>query len=335
MNKSNYIVTVTYGDRWHLLKKALYSARNEGFDRAVVVDNGAKIDISQLAKDEFGDFVDVVTMEKNTGSSGGFEAGMQRAIDLNADFLMLLDDDNELQPGCLDSLLLTYQESILSVPQNSLAVLAYRSDRQTDVAANIPSNGMTGNSAAFFGFHFLEVPFKLFRRTPVGRRWIARRPILPRVVVAIAPYSGMYFHQSVLKLHGLPDARFILYADDTDFSYRLTRAGGSIVLATNAKLVDLELSWNVKARFSNTFDALLLGDSDLRAFYSTRNRAYFEEKYSKDFKLIRGINKFIYLSALYVRSMGVDRKARFKLLIQAIRDGESGRLGVHPDFPLN
>jgi len=335
MKKSNYIVTVTYGDRWHLLKKALYSAKNEGFDRAVVVDNGAKIDISQLTKDEFGDFVDVVIMGKNTGSAGGFKAGMQRAIDLDADFLMLLDDDNELQPGCLDSLSLAYQESALSVPQNSLAVLAYRSDRQTDVAANIPFNGMNGNCAAFFGFHFLEVPFKLFRRTSVGRRWIARRPILPRVVVAIAPYSGMYFHQSVLKLHGLPNARFILYADDTDFSYRLTRAGGEIVLATKAKLIDLELSWNVKARFSNTFDAILLGDSDFRAFYSTRNRAYFEENYSEDFKLIRNVNKFIYLTALYLRSIAVGRKARFTLLIQAIRDGEAGRLGEHPDFLLN
>jgi GT2 family glycosyltransferase len=335
MNKSNYIVTVTYGDRWHLLKQALYSAKNEGFDCAVVVDNGAKVNISQLAKEEFGDFVNVVTMGKNTGSAGGFKAGMQRAIDLDAEFLMLLDDDNELQPGCFESLLSTYQEAVLSVPQNSLAVLAYRSDRQADVAANIPSNGMTGNHAAFFGFHFLEVPFKIFRRTPMGRHWIAQRPILPRVVVAIAPYSGMYFHQSVIKSHGLPDARFFLYADDTDFSYRLTKAGGEIVLATKAKLVDLELSWNVKARFSNTFDALLLGDSEFRAFYSTRNRAYFENNYSNGFKLVRNLNKDIYLAILYLRSIIIGRKARFTLLIKAIRDGEAGHLGEHPDFPLN
>ena len=330
----NVVVTVTYGDRWHLLRQALASARLEGFDRAVVIDNGASVDIARLAVDEFGDFVIVVIMGRNTGSAGGFKMGMQKALDLGADFVMLLDDDNEMQPGCLASLAAAHRESAGAVSLSNLAVLAYRSDRQTDVAANVPASGMEGNRAAFFGFHLLDVPFKIFRRTPMGRRWIAARPMLPRVVVAIAPYSGMYFHRSVLEVHGLPDERFFLYADDTDFSYRLTQAGGEIVLATQAKLVDLEISWNVKARFSNTFDALLLGDGDFRAFYSTRNNAYFERQAAGHFWLIRSVNRAIYLMALRARAVSAGRVARFNLLMRAIHDGEAGRLGEHPDFPL-
>ena len=34
---NNVLVTVTYGDRWGLLIRALHSAKTEGFDRAVVV----------------------------------------------------------------------------------------------------------------------------------------------------------------------------------------------------------------------------------------------------------------------------------------------------------
>lgn len=331
---SRVIVTVTYGQRWHLLRQALASAKSEGIDRVVIVDNGAKLNIAELALNEFGAFVDIVTMGGNTGSAGGFKAGMQRALDLGAEHLLLLDDDNELQPGCVAALVATHQQYRESVPLNNLAVLAYRSDRQTDVATNVPANGMQGNGTAFFGFHLLDVPFKIFRRTPMGRRWIARRPPLPEVVVAVAPYSGMYFHRSVLEAHGLPNERFFLYADDTDFSYRLTRAGGKIVLATHAKLVDLEMSWNVKARFSNTFDALLLGDGDFRAFYSTRNNAYFERYSGGGQRMLRTINRMIYLVALRARAQMLGRKARLSLLLKAIKDGEAGRLGEHPDFPI-
>jgi GT2 family glycosyltransferase len=328
------VVTVTYGNRWPLLRQALISAQREGFDQIVVVNNGSSVDISQLASNEFPGFVDVVFIGRNSGSAGGFKAGMQRALDLGADYVMLLDDDNEMQPGCLAALEATYNLSVTAVSANNLSVLAYRSDRQADVATSIPASGMAVNRAAFFGFHLLDVPFKIFRRTPVGRRWIASRPMLSQVVVGIAPYSGMYFHRSVLETHGLPDERYFLYADDTDFSYRLTHAGGKIVLATQAELVDLELSWNVKARFSNTFDALLLGDGDFRAFYSTRNNAYFERSTAGPYWLIRSVNRAIYLAALRIRASSVGRVARFDLLMRAIRDGEAGRLGENPDFPL-
>jgi GT2 family glycosyltransferase len=330
------VVSVTYGQRWNLLRQALASAKNDGVERAVVVDNGAKVNIAELAQQEFGDFVDVVTMGRNTGSAGGFKAGMQRALDLGAEYILLLDDDNELQSGCLTTLAATHEECSKRVPADRLAVLAYRSNWQTEVARNVPSNGMEGNRAAFLGFDFLDVPFKLFRRTPMGRKWIANRPMLNQVSVAIAPYSGMYFHRSVPEKHGLPDERFFLYADDSDFSYRLTCSKGQIVLATNAKLVDLELSWNMKARFSNTLDALLLGDGDFRAFYSTRNHAYFEgyRHASRRDKIIRSINRAMYLTALRARAVMVGRKERLNLLLRAVQDGEAGRLGEHADYTI-
>ena len=331
---SRVAVTVTYGQRWHLLRRALASAKSEGFDRALVVDNGAKADIAQLAADEFGDFVDVVTVGRNTGSAGGFKMGIQRALALDAEYLLLLDDDNELQPGALAALVAAHREQSTVVQADRLAVLAYRSDRQADVAAGVPASGMQESKTAFFGFKLLDVPFKIFRRTRFGRRWLARRTVLTQVALAIAPYSGLYFHRSVPETHGLPDDQFLLYADDTDFSCRLVRSGGRIVLVTDAKLVDLEVSWNVKARFSNTLDALLLGDGDFRAFYSTRNNAYFERQSPGGQGFVRAINRAIYLTGLRARAAMTGRRERFELLMRAVRDGEAGRLGEHPDFPL-
>ena len=327
------LVTVTYGQRWDLLRQALASAKSAGIDRAVVVDNGASIDIAQHARETFGEFVDVLRMGRNTGSAGGFKAGIRRALDSGADFILLLDDDNQIQAGCIAALSDAHQIYAQTVPVQSLAVLAYRSDRQAKVAVGMPASGMGKNTAAFLGFNVKDIPFKLFSRTAFGRRWMARRKVAAQIEVAFAPYSGMYFHRSVPEAHGLPDDRFVLYADDTDFSFRLTRAGGKIVLVTDAQLVDLERSWGLQTRFSNTFDALLLGEGDFRAFYSTRNNAYFE-KWSRGDGIVRALNRAIYLLLLRTRAASIGRQQRLQLLLQAIRDGEMGRLGEHPDFPL-
>lgn len=327
-------ITVTYGERWHLLRQVLAAARQEGLQRTIVVDNGAKQDIARLARAEFGDFAEVIVIGRNTGSAGGFKAGLSRALEGDAEYFLLLDDDNLLQPGCLSELSKAHAQWQQDVPLQHLSVLAYRDNLYADVAAKISASGMDGNPAAFFGFHCAELPFKIFRRTQWGKRWIAKQAPVAQAALAFAPYSGMYFHRSVIAAHGLPDDRFFLYADDTDFSSRLTRAGGKIVLVTQAKLLDLELSWHVKARFSNTLDALLLGDGDFRVFYSTRNNAYFEKRVSGGGGLMRQFNRAVYLSALRARAAMVGRTQRFKLLLRAIHDGEQGRLGEHPDFPL-
>jgi beta-1,4-glucosyltransferase len=328
-------VTVTYGRRWKLLREALRSALREGADCVVVVDNGAQDEIARKVQTAFGDVAEVVSLPRNTGSAGGFHTGIQRALELGAEYLLLLDDDNRLQPGCLARLRAAHAALSAAVPVASLAVLAYRPERQASVAARLPAHGMGEKRSAFFGFCLLDLPFKLFRRTSLGRRWIARRAAAPQVAVAIAPYSGLFFHRSVPQAHGLPDERFILYADDTDFSYRLTRNGGRIVLVTDARLEDLEPSWNVQAGFGNTFDALLLGDGDFRAYYSTRNRAYFERWSRGGGGLLRAMNRAAYLGTLRVRAAVVGRGERFELLMRAIRDGEAGQLGEDPQFPLD
>lgn len=331
------VVTVTYGSRWHLLRQALASARREGVSRAVVIDNGSKHDIRALALTEFGaEFADVVSMGRNTGSAAGFKAGIERALAVGSEFLLLLDDDNVLEQGAVGALHHAWkQHAGGTAAAESLAVLAFRSDRMTDAATLAPASGTKGTQTAFLGFRWTDIPFKVFRRIPGVRRWIASRPVRQQVVMSIAPYSGMYFHKSVATTHGVPDERFVLYADDTEFSYRLTRAGGKILLVTDARITDLEPSWGNKSRFGNNFDALLCGGDDFRAFYSTRNNAYYE-RWSRDRgdAMVRKINRWIFLTLLRTRARMLGRQERLALLRHAIAEGEAGRLGVNESFPL-
>ncbi|MGI4849119.1 MAG: glycosyltransferase family 2 protein, partial [Janthinobacterium lividum] len=133
---------------------------------AVVVDNGADGDIGELARQQFGSFVELLEMHGNTGSAGGFKAGLQHALALSADYLFLLDDDNEIQPGCLASLRQAFARHAASVPIDSLATLAYRPTLQANAMANLPANGMQMQSKSFFGFNILDVPFKIFAVPP-------------------------------------------------------------------------------------------------------------------------------------------------------------------------
>lgn len=330
------VVTVTYGRRWTLLRQALASAYQGGVRRAVVVDNGAKDDISPLAIAEFGaEFVDVVRMERNTGSAAGFKAGIERALALGSEFLLLLDDDNVLEPGAVAALHHAWLQESARMPADSLAMLAFRADRMTDAATLAPAGGMRSAQSAFFGFRCADIPFKLARRIPQVRKRLARKPVQAQVVMSIAPYSGMYFHRAMVLRHGAPDERFVLYADDTEFSYRLTRSGGKILLVTDARITDLEPSWSTKSRFGNNFDALLCGGDDFRAFYSTRNNAYYE-RWSRGHgdAIARKINRMVFLTVLRTRARMLGRQERLALLRHAIAEGEAGRLGVSEAFPL-
>ena len=151
----------------------------------------------------------------------------------------------------------------------------------------------------------------------------------------VAPYSGMLFHSDVIHAHGFPNENLILYADDTEFSYRLTASGGEITLITEAQIKDLDRSWNVKSNFASSFDQWLQGGSDTRAFYAARNQAYFERvRKEGGGGAVWRINRFIYLKLLWLRAIQTGRKQRFALLLNAIKNGESNMLGLDSRFPL-
>ncbi len=335
-NRRCHVLTVTYGQRWNLLRQALSAARDQGVCGAVVVANGAQADIPALVEEAFPGFAHVISLPRNTGSAGGFGAALDHALRHNLGEVLILDDDNRLEPGSLQHLQNAYtQLRAQSKAQDGVAVLAYRPDRQADAALGLSSSGMLAEPHTFFGFSLGHLPFKLYRRTPWGRRWLRSRPVLERSRIDLAPYSGLYFHTDVLKRSGLPNAEFLLYADDTDFSHRIAQLGAGIYLVPAAILTDIEPSWNVISKYTSTFDALLQGDNDFRAYYSTRNHAYFEQHCRRSSTVLRGINRWLYLQMLRTRALATGRLDRYQLLLQAIHDGEAGRLGESAHFPLS
>lgn len=329
-----FVVTVTYGQRRSLLEQMLTATLAEGVRDIVIVDNGAGWDVTELVSQYPEVRLHVIPMGANQGSAAGFVAGISAALQDGAEMIWLLDDDNRPLPGALRALLDAYDALLAhGGGKQDTAVLAFRPEHQADVAMGVPQARINPRRSSFLGFHVLDIPYKLWRRTPWGSPRV-RHGLPATVELDVAPYSGLLLHRETIEAIGLPRTDFVLYADDSEWSYRITRCGGRIALVTTAHVEDLESSWNIKQSFGTSFSGLLCGPGDSRAFYSTRNAAFLSAHCQPGNEILRAINRNTYLAILWLLAWAKGRRGRYRLLNQAVRDGVAGRLGLHPEYPL-
>ncbi|MBN2679704.1 glycosyltransferase [Acidithiobacillus montserratensis] len=328
------VVIVTYGDRRELLLQVLDALPGQGVDRVVVVDNGARWSVKEDLSADYGDFLDVVEMSANTGSAKGFATGIQRALNLGSGYIWLLDDDNRPRGDTLPLLREAYAAAAVNTPRDRLAVVAFRAQFNGDLAMGVATHRINPPVNSFHGFHVRDIPYKLWRRTPWGSPHVCGT--LPATVrLDATPYSGLLFNRDLIEAIGLPNEDFVLYEDDIEFTHRITQKDGKILLLTNTQLDDIESSWwNVGSRFRNSFVGLLKGEGDFRAFYGMRNRTYFDSACLKRSAWIFWVNRTVYMIVLFVFATILHRKKRFGILRQAVKDGLSGRLGMHKRHPL-
>ena len=324
-------VTVTYGERENLLCRVIAAAQSEGVSRMVVVDNGAGWPLSNNLGTEFGEFVNIVVMGRNTGSAGGFAAGIGRALELGADHVWLLDDDNRPEAGCLNVLLDALEQQN---PGNETGLFAVQASRSAHRASTESSPATHARKNGFLGFHVADMARKLRRLTPRGKSHNQGKQSLT-FDVPVAPYGGLLMHRSTIEAIGLPREDFVLYADDLEFTYRITERGGRIVKVTNARIEDLERSWDSGNQSRSSFGILLAEGSDLQAWYGVRNRVYFEANSLRTNRPLFYANATMQLAILGAIALLSGKWNRYRLVHGATRDGLSGRLGLHPDFPLN
>lgn len=335
MSNRIYVLTVTYGKRWHLLEQTIQAALSQAVARVIVVDNGAKEDIASLASARFGDKVHVITVGYNSGSAGGFDKALRFVAETDAEYVLLLDDDNKLLPGAVHNLMHSYEAEARPADADKLALLAYRPVRLLDISLGVPVEKLNPRAGSFFGFHVLDIPFKLWRRIPFVKKLMKSKSETPsKVLMQTASWSGLFFNKKLLDSVGFPNTQFLLYADDTEFSMRIVRGGGRIVLCTAAQVEDIDMSWNLKSMYSNTFDGLLLGSGDFRAYYSTRNQTYLEIHVKDQVFIWSRLNRCCHVSILALRALMLNKWKRFSLLMTAMRDGKEAKLGMSERFPI-
>lgn len=327
------VVTVTYGDRWHLVRQVLkFVDANPKIDRIVVIDNGAHEPIQALVEQAGFRKATVVRSARNLGSAAGFKLGLETVRMHDPAWIWLLDDDNLPDADSLDTILRSTAELDETARARS-AFLAFRPGHQADIAAGLDVRHCYPTHSSFCGFHIADVPYKIWRRVRPGRNGVA--PKIPTsVLLPYATYSGLFFHRDLLERIGTPNEEFVLYADDTEFSHRIIQLGGSIRLLTGAPMSELEPSWNSKAQVRSSFEGWLRRGADFQVFYGSRNRAYFDSRCWLRSPAMYRLNRFTYLLLLRLFALKYRSGGRYELFHRAIILGEEGQLGFNDRYPL-
>ena len=326
------VVTVTYGDRWHLLERVLeYIEADPKIGRVIVVDNGARTSIAALVQRAGFRKAIVVGNPRNLGSAAGFKLGLETVLSYDPQWIWLLDDDNLPDPIALDTILHS-AAALDPAERGRTAFVAFRPEHHGAVAAGEDVRRCFPPHSSFCGFYVTDIPHKIWRGMR-PRRPLASREIPVRVALPYAPYGGLFFHRKLLEKIGTPNKDLVLYADDTEFTSRIVQSCGRLWLLTDAPIIELEPSWSTK-HAGSSFETWLTGSADFRVFYRARNRAYFDCKIWSRNKMIYRLNRLAYLLILRVVALRHRRIDRYDLFRRATTLGETGRLGLEDEYPL-
>ena len=331
-------VSVTYGNRAHLLEQVVDAAREQDIRRFIIVDNGSDPpgrERLEKIKSKHGDLVHIVSLTENTGSAKGFKTGIEEALKFDeCDFIYLLDDDNRPESSALGALAAKWKNTPLGDKESKLALCSFRKDRVQFVRL---ANGEDvwrcfDIKNSVLGFHLFSLFSRIIRRLGVASRR-SGDPMLEEVALPYAPYGGLFFHKDLIHGIGLPNEDFFLYHDDSEFTLRITRSGGSIHLVTSSRIEDIDRAWNEVAR-KKLFNISYIHDGDdMKVYYSVRNKVYLYYTFLMDNKILWSLNKTLCLSVLWTVASMYGRNARYGLVRRAINDGIAGRLGKL-DIPL-
>lgn len=201
-------VIPTY-DRRDLLLETLdgLARQTQPCDAALVVDN-ASTDGSAEAVAHRHPSVDVLRLATNTGSAGGFSAGIDWALRRGYDWVWLIDNDSIPDPDALGELLGAHAR----FPPGGRPVLLASKVVWTD-GSILPLN------VPLFKRHEIETFYGAAAKATLS--------------VRAAPYAGLLVSAEVIRRCGLPIAGYFLWNDDIEWTGRLLRNDFGVLVPTS------------------------------------------------------------------------------------------------------
>lgn len=303
---------VTYGNRSDLVEECIRPLiQSPQVSQIILVDNGSGINYPTRIKNNK---VFHIQLGENEGSAGGYAIGIEKALALNADYVMLLDDDNKVIVDDLNR----YLSWVISRSVECSAAL--RMDRPEFIAVAEGKEHKEISKNSYLDYSLCE---KKQRERCTEQK-------LDYPLLNYYTYSGLVFKATLLDAVDLPNKDFFLYCDDYDFSYRLSKECNGIILNHDIKIEDIDKSWVAKNNDGHQF---FVDKADKnRLYYSTRNRVYFERKYFVTNNATYIVNMLLLFAKLIILALfrsksKVNSFSCIKLLFLATVNGWKGKLG--------
>ena len=275
-------VVVTY-NRPELLARCLdhLRAQSRAPDHVLVVDNASADETAELLAGR--DDVEVLRLESNLGSSGGFARGLEHAYAQGHEWLWMLDDDTLPDEDCLGQLLAG----------------AARAPRAPSIMASV-------------------VRWQDGRLHPMNRPWLRARAradfaegaAAGLALIRAATFVSTMVHRDAVTAHGYPPAHYFVWLDDMEYTSRVLRhAHGYIAPGSVAR------HWTPQPY--NT-----LTDARARFYYKARNHLWLLRRGESFGGRERATYALAYLRSIriYLRDNPSRREAVLTTL-RGVRDG--------------
>jgi GT2 family glycosyltransferase len=234
------IVSVNY-DQPEVTCEMLESLRKVTYPNfeTLIVDNGSPTKSPDIIRENYPE-VQLIISEKNLGFAGGNNIALKQA---KGDYVLLLNNDTEVRPDFLDSLvdLIESDEKIGIV---SSKILYFYEDNVIQYAGTSPINPITSR-----GRHY-------------GNKEIDNGQF-NEVTETYYPHGAcMMIRKNVLDELGLLYEGYFLYYEEYDFTERVRQAGYKIYFQPNSSILHKESISTGK-------------NSTLKTYYMNRNRLLF------------------------------------------------------------
>jgi GT2 family glycosyltransferase len=265
----------------------------------IVVDNGSDEELEPVIAERFPDAV-VIRNQANLGFAGGMNTGTRKALELDADYVLLLNNDTDVDKAMIRKLV----EAALQHPDAGII-------SPLDFFRDSP------DTVSMIGLSF--DPRRGYQGPPMGRGERDHGQFRGVREVDASAGTAMLVPLSVVREVGLLDEDLFFYVEDVDWALRMRRAGKRIYAAMEARL------WHAQAASSG-------GEETPRVtYYTTRNTFVVTARHAPMRRPRAALRHLEILGANLVHALrSPDRREQVRAVLTGWRDYRRGRLGPGP-----
>jgi GT2 family glycosyltransferase len=259
------IVTVNYNtakDTNDLLQSLEKLNTHEFSLETIIVDNGSK-EIYALPEKIHQETITLIRSEENTGFSGGFNIGIKEALNKNADFILIVNNDTLMHPDMVKNLLGVLE----SKPEIGVTTPKIYFSKGHEFHKDRYKKEDLGKVFWFAGGHTDWANVQSIHR---GVDEVDHGQYDTTEKIDFASGCCMLFKREVLEKVGLFDDRYFLYYEDADLNERIKRAGFDVYYVPSAVLTHVNAASSGGAGNGNV----------LQDYFITRNKMLFGMTYA-------------------------------------------------------
>ncbi|WP_028910693.1 glycosyltransferase [Prevotella sp. AGR2160] len=295
------LVIVTF-NRLEKLKKALkcYDEQTGEFRNLIVVNNcssdGTDVFLAEWQKVPSKYHRVVITAKENLGGSGGFYLGQKYALEHDADWVFLADDDAYADKDMVKKFLDFHNQN--------------DGEKYSAICAAVYD--MEGNIVLYHRDFY-----KIYRQHYLSRSSSQKEDYRKAFFeINFLSYVGSFVNVRAMRKYGLVNPKYFIYFDDSEHSLRLAKYGKLICVPS----IKITHEGGAESAQKN-MDVITWRD-----YYLSRNEMNMLRKHFSFIALYQLVRYY------FVDYQSNKDNPRFRLLFKAKCDGFFNRLGKHPIY---